>query len=157
MLNYLWLGLVLAGVLLGTWNGKLEELGPAAFDAAKNAVMLPPASAHPAFSRCSRDPSGHGVNDDEYGCKHARPQQCCHTTRPARNAGFGKDQSTSGNGKQRDVHLSRDQHKFRTAHPSHHCCDPCGSRLGAPYGNHWHGVCSHSLLNDRGYSSSEAS
>jgi len=39
MLNYLWLGLVLAGVLLGTWNGKLEELGPAAFDAAKNAVM----------------------------------------------------------------------------------------------------------------------
>lgn len=39
MLNYLWLGLVVAGVLLAAANGKLDAVGPAAFEASKNAVM----------------------------------------------------------------------------------------------------------------------
>lgn len=39
MLNFLWIVLVVGGVLLGAWNGRLAEIGPAAFEAAKNAVM----------------------------------------------------------------------------------------------------------------------
>ena len=40
MLNYIWLGLVLAAVLLGGHEGKLTELTGAAFDSAKSAVTL---------------------------------------------------------------------------------------------------------------------
>ncbi len=39
MLNFLWIGLVVGGVVLAAFSGKLGEIGPAAFDAAKNAVM----------------------------------------------------------------------------------------------------------------------
>jgi spore maturation protein SpmA len=39
MLNYIWLGLVLAAVLLGGVNDRLKEVTDAAFDAAKTAVM----------------------------------------------------------------------------------------------------------------------
>jgi spore maturation protein SpmA len=39
MLNYIWLGLILAAVVLGGCDGKLKELTDAAFDAAKTAVM----------------------------------------------------------------------------------------------------------------------
>ena len=39
MLNYIWLGLILAAVVLGGWDGKLKELTDSAFDAAKTAVM----------------------------------------------------------------------------------------------------------------------
>ena len=40
MLNYIWLGLVLAAVLLGGHAGKLKELTEGAFDSAKMAVTL---------------------------------------------------------------------------------------------------------------------
>jgi len=39
MLNYLWLGLILAAVLLGGWNGRLPEVATGALEAARNAVM----------------------------------------------------------------------------------------------------------------------
>lgn len=39
MLNFLWIGLVVGGVVLAAFSGKLGEIGPAAFEAAKNAVM----------------------------------------------------------------------------------------------------------------------
>ncbi|MCX7713810.1 MAG: spore maturation protein [Chthoniobacterales bacterium] len=39
MLNWIWLGLILAAVLTATANGKLADLPTAAFDAAKNAVL----------------------------------------------------------------------------------------------------------------------
>jgi len=39
MLNYIWLGLILAAVVLGGADGKLKELTDSAFDAAKTAVM----------------------------------------------------------------------------------------------------------------------
>jgi spore maturation protein SpmA len=39
MLNYIWLGLVLAAVVLGGVNDRLKEVTDAAFDAAKTAVM----------------------------------------------------------------------------------------------------------------------
>ncbi|MCX6962699.1 MAG: nucleoside recognition protein [Verrucomicrobia bacterium] len=39
MLNYIWLGLVLLAVLLGGFEGKLQEVTGAAFEACKTAVM----------------------------------------------------------------------------------------------------------------------
>lgn len=39
MLNILWIALVVGGITLGAITGRLAELGPAAFEAAKNAVM----------------------------------------------------------------------------------------------------------------------
>lgn len=39
MLNFIWLGLILLAVFLGGLNGTLGEIAPAAFEAAKNAVM----------------------------------------------------------------------------------------------------------------------
>ena len=39
MLNYIWLALVLMAVLLGGFNGHLQEVTSAAFEACKNAVM----------------------------------------------------------------------------------------------------------------------
>ena len=39
MLNYIWLALVITAVLLGGFNGHLQEVTTAAFDACKNAVM----------------------------------------------------------------------------------------------------------------------
>src|SRR2546422_4262974 len=39
MLNYIWLGLVLAAVLIGGFNGKLPDLTNGAFKTAKDAVM----------------------------------------------------------------------------------------------------------------------
>ncbi|HZM02881.1 MAG TPA: nucleoside recognition domain-containing protein [Candidatus Saccharimonadales bacterium] len=39
MLNYIWLGLVVAAVLLGGWNNHLDEVVKNAFDLAKAAVM----------------------------------------------------------------------------------------------------------------------
>ena len=39
MLNYIWLGLVLASVMIGTWNGAMPEVTAAAFDRAKTAVV----------------------------------------------------------------------------------------------------------------------
>lgn len=40
MLNYIWLGLVLLAVLLGGFEGKLQEVTSAAFEACKTAVMM---------------------------------------------------------------------------------------------------------------------
>ena len=39
MLNYIWLGLVVAAVLIGAWNDTLEAVGKAAFESAEYAVM----------------------------------------------------------------------------------------------------------------------
>jgi len=39
VLNYIWLALVLAAVLLGGWHGRFKEVTDAAFDAARTAVM----------------------------------------------------------------------------------------------------------------------
>jgi spore maturation protein SpmA len=39
MLNYIWLGLMVAAVLLGGWNNHLDEVVKGAFDMAKTAVM----------------------------------------------------------------------------------------------------------------------
>jgi spore maturation protein SpmA/spore maturation protein SpmB len=39
MLNALWFGLILLAVLLGLWQGTVGALAPAAFEAARNAVM----------------------------------------------------------------------------------------------------------------------
>jgi spore maturation protein SpmB len=39
MLNYIWLGLMVAAVLLGGWNGHLDEVVKNAFDLAKAGVM----------------------------------------------------------------------------------------------------------------------
>lgn len=39
MLNYIWLGLVVAAVLIGAWNDTLEAVGKAAFERAEYAVM----------------------------------------------------------------------------------------------------------------------
>ena len=39
MLNYIWLGLILAAVLMGGASGHLKELTDATFDSAKAAVM----------------------------------------------------------------------------------------------------------------------
>ena len=39
MLNYIWLGLVLAAVLIGGWNGSLEAVAKEALDRASYAVM----------------------------------------------------------------------------------------------------------------------
>jgi len=40
MLNYIWLGLVLAAVLLGGFTGKMKELTDGAFDSSKTAVTI---------------------------------------------------------------------------------------------------------------------
>ncbi|MEA3187034.1 MAG: hypothetical protein QOD99_864 [Chthoniobacter sp.] len=40
MLNYIWLGLVLAAVLLGGWTGRMKELADGTFDSAKTAVTI---------------------------------------------------------------------------------------------------------------------
>jgi spore maturation protein SpmA len=39
MLNYIWLGLILAAVLIGGYNGLMQEVTTAAFDSARTAVM----------------------------------------------------------------------------------------------------------------------
>jgi len=39
MLNYIWLGLVVAAVLIGAWNDTLEAVGKAAFERAEYALM----------------------------------------------------------------------------------------------------------------------
>lgn len=39
MLNYIWMGLILAAVLLGGFNGRLKELTDGAFDSARTSVM----------------------------------------------------------------------------------------------------------------------
>src|SRR6058998_812894 len=39
MLNYIWLGLVVAAVLIGGYNNTLEAVGKAAFERAEYAVM----------------------------------------------------------------------------------------------------------------------
>lgn len=39
MLNYIWLGLILVAVVLGGWNGRLQELTDGAFNGAKMAVL----------------------------------------------------------------------------------------------------------------------
>ena len=39
MLNYIWLGLVVLAVLLGGFNGQLQAVTNAAFEACKTAVM----------------------------------------------------------------------------------------------------------------------
>ena len=39
MLNYIWLGLILAAVAIGGWNGTMPEVTAAAFDRAKTAVV----------------------------------------------------------------------------------------------------------------------
>src|SRR5438067_4166988 len=40
MLNYIWLGLVLAAVLLGGFTGRMKELADGTFDSAKMAVTI---------------------------------------------------------------------------------------------------------------------
>ena len=40
MLNYLWAGMILAGILFGAFNGKMADITNAALDSAKDAVTL---------------------------------------------------------------------------------------------------------------------
>src|SRR5581483_8052127 len=40
MLNYIWLGLMLAAVLIGGFTGRMKELTDGTFDSAKAAVMI---------------------------------------------------------------------------------------------------------------------
>ena len=40
MLNYLWAGIILAGILFGAFNGRMEEITNAALDSSKEAVTL---------------------------------------------------------------------------------------------------------------------
>lgn len=40
MLNYLWAGIILAGILFGAFNGRMEEITNAALDSSKGAVTL---------------------------------------------------------------------------------------------------------------------
>ena len=40
MLNGLWAGMILIGIIFGAWNGKMPELTNAALDSAKDAVSL---------------------------------------------------------------------------------------------------------------------
>ena len=40
MLNYLWAGIILAGILFGAFNGRMEEITNAAQDSSKEAVTL---------------------------------------------------------------------------------------------------------------------
>ena len=40
MLNYLWGGMLLIGVIYGAWQGRLPEITAAALDSAKEAVAL---------------------------------------------------------------------------------------------------------------------
>lgn len=40
MLNYLWAGMILTGIIFGAFNGKMPEITNAALDAAKDAVSL---------------------------------------------------------------------------------------------------------------------
>ena len=40
MLNSLWAGMILIGIIFGAWNGKMPELTNAALDSSKDAVSL---------------------------------------------------------------------------------------------------------------------
>ncbi len=40
MLNYLWAGMILVGILYGAFNGKMPDITNAALDSAKEAVTL---------------------------------------------------------------------------------------------------------------------
>lgn len=40
MLNYLWAGMLIIGILYGTWNGNLSDITNAALDSSKEAVTL---------------------------------------------------------------------------------------------------------------------
>lgn len=40
MLNYLWAGMILAGILFGAFNGKMQDITNAALDSSKEAVTL---------------------------------------------------------------------------------------------------------------------
>lgn len=40
MLNGLWAGMILIGIIFGAWNGKMPELTNAALDSSKDAVSL---------------------------------------------------------------------------------------------------------------------
>lgn len=40
MLNYLWAGMILAGVIFGAFNGKMQDITNAALDSSKEAVTL---------------------------------------------------------------------------------------------------------------------
>lgn len=40
MLNYLWAGMILAGIIFGAFNGRIEEITTAALDSSKEAVTL---------------------------------------------------------------------------------------------------------------------
>ena len=40
MLNYLWAGMILVGIIFGAFNGRMEEITNAALDSSKDAVTL---------------------------------------------------------------------------------------------------------------------
>ena len=40
MLNYLWAGMILTGIIFGAFNGKMPQITNAALDSAKDAVSL---------------------------------------------------------------------------------------------------------------------
>lgn len=40
MLNYLWAGMILAGIIFGAFNGRIEEITTAALDSSREAVTL---------------------------------------------------------------------------------------------------------------------
>lgn len=40
MLNYLWAGMILIGIIFGAFNGKMEDITNAALDSSKDAVTL---------------------------------------------------------------------------------------------------------------------
>ena len=40
MLNYLWAGMILAGIIFGAFNGRMQDITNAALDSSKEAVTL---------------------------------------------------------------------------------------------------------------------
>ena len=40
MLNYLWAGMILAGIVFGAFNGRMQDITTAALDSSKEAVTL---------------------------------------------------------------------------------------------------------------------
>lgn len=42
MLNYLWAGMILVGIVFGAFNGKMQDITNAALDSSKEAVTQSP-------------------------------------------------------------------------------------------------------------------
>ena len=40
MLNYIWFGMIIIGIIVGIMNGRIDEVTKAALDSAQNAVKI---------------------------------------------------------------------------------------------------------------------